>query len=233
MLATAKAAGPRHGDTSVAPQRRMDSLVDDLDTAVGLPRYLGIQTTLENGSRDGPPVQRKCAACEAEDEDEASVQLWDCSEYQEPTCVQTQDAGLPPVQAKCAACEEEEEKKVQLCDCSEHEELTRVQTEAAGLPPLQAKCAACEEAEAKEEEKASVTQRQVQLWDCSEYRRADLCPDAGGGRAAGAGEMRRLREGGRRRSSPAQGGARCPHSADDSPGGTHRPGRREQPAAAR
>ena len=97
------------------------------------------------------------------------MQLWDCSEYQEPTCVQTQDAGLPPVQAKCAACEEEEEKKVQLCDCSEHEEPTRVRTEAGGLPPLQAKCAACEEAEAKEEKKASVTQRQVQLWDCSEY----------------------------------------------------------------
>jgi Domain of unknown function (DUF4157) len=153
MLATAKAAGPRHGDTSVAPQRRTDSLVDDLDTAVGLPRYLGIQTTLANGSREGPPVQQKCAACEAEDE----------------ASVQTQDAGLPPVQAKCAACEEAEEKKVQLCDCSEHEEPTRVQTEDAGLPPVQAKCAACVEAEEKEEDKDQVTQRQVQLWDCSEY----------------------------------------------------------------
>ena len=54
MLTTAKAAGPRHGDMSAAPQRQTDSLVDDLDTAVGLPRYLGIQTKLEIGSRDDP-----------------------------------------------------------------------------------------------------------------------------------------------------------------------------------
>ena len=142
MLATAKAAGPRHGDTSAAPRRKADSLVDELDTAVGLPRYLGVQTKLAIGSPDDPPVQQMCAACEAEDQ--AAVQQkcaasrpktnrcsWDCSEYQEPTCVQTQDAGLPPVQAKCAACEEEKE------------------AERAGLS-VQVKCAACEHEDEEE-----------------------------------------------------------------------------------
>ena len=54
MLATAKAAGPQHGATSAAPQRQPDGFVDHVDTAIGLPRYLGIQAKLEIGSRDDP-----------------------------------------------------------------------------------------------------------------------------------------------------------------------------------
>ncbi|HEX5867895.1 MAG TPA: DUF4157 domain-containing protein, partial [Beijerinckiaceae bacterium] len=62
-----------------------------------------------------------CAACKEEEDEETEekekgpitqrqVQLWDCSEYEEPTCVQAQAAG-PPVQEKCAACEKEDEEE--------------------------------------------------------------------------------------------------------------------------
>lgn len=57
-------------------------------------------------------VQAKCTACEAEDDQGVAepVQLWDCSEYVAPTCVQSQEApSAPPVQTKCAACTAEEE----------------------------------------------------------------------------------------------------------------------------
>jgi hypothetical protein len=69
-----------------------------------------------------PPVQAKCAACEEEEKEaeaeapvtQQHVQMWDCSEYEEPTCVQAQEAAGPPVQEKCAACEkEDEEEKLQ------------------------------------------------------------------------------------------------------------------------
>nr|WP_229430014.1 DUF4157 domain-containing protein [Pseudoduganella umbonata] len=42
--------------------------------------------------------------------DGATVQLWDCSEFGEPTCVQTKPAEPPPVQARCAACEQPQEQ---------------------------------------------------------------------------------------------------------------------------
>ena len=54
MLATAKAAGPRHGDRLTAPRRQADSLVDETDAPIGLPRYLAVQTKLAVGSRDDP-----------------------------------------------------------------------------------------------------------------------------------------------------------------------------------
>ncbi len=70
---------------------------------------------------DEAVVQHKCATCEAEEKNEADepVQFWDCSEYQEPTCVQNQlDSSEALIQEKCAACEaeeevEEDEKEVQ------------------------------------------------------------------------------------------------------------------------
>ena len=104
------------------------------------------------GRRRSAGAAGSAPACEAEDE--ASVQLWDCSEYTEPTCVQAQDVGVPPVQAKCASCQEQEEKEagkedpitqrqVQMWDCSEYEEPTCVQTREAAAPPVQ-ECAACE-----------------------------------------------------------------------------------------
>ena len=41
MLATAKAAGPRHGDSVAgASAQGPTSVVDEVDAAVGLPRYL-------------------------------------------------------------------------------------------------------------------------------------------------------------------------------------------------
>ena len=54
MLATAKAAGPRHGDRLPAPPRQADSVVDETDAPIGLPRYLAVQTKLTVGSRDDP-----------------------------------------------------------------------------------------------------------------------------------------------------------------------------------
>ena len=54
MLATAKAAGPRHGDRLTAPRRHADSVVDETDAPIGLPRYLAVQTKLTVGSRDDP-----------------------------------------------------------------------------------------------------------------------------------------------------------------------------------
>ena len=54
MLATAKAAGPRHGDRLSAPRRKADSVVDETDAPIGLPRYLAVQTKLTVGSRDDP-----------------------------------------------------------------------------------------------------------------------------------------------------------------------------------
>lgn len=107
---------------------------------------LGLNLARAPTERALTPVQTKCAACEAEEAsaEEQPVQLWDCSEFTEPTCVQTQEAaGESPVQTKCAACEAEEADG----------EKEAVQTQ----------CAACEV------EDTSAEQEPVQLWDCSEF----------------------------------------------------------------
>ena len=54
MLATAKAAGPRHADTQSPPRREAGHVVDEVDAAVGFPRFLNVQTKLAVGSRDDP-----------------------------------------------------------------------------------------------------------------------------------------------------------------------------------
>jgi len=55
MLATPKAARPRHGDTSSAPRHKADCCEDEVNDAVGLPRFMvGVQTKLAVGSRDDP-----------------------------------------------------------------------------------------------------------------------------------------------------------------------------------
>jgi len=51
-------------------------------------------------------VQRECAACASANESDTPVQLWDCTKYPEPTCVQNEaDSEAATLQAKCAACE--------------------------------------------------------------------------------------------------------------------------------
>lgn len=76
-------------------------------------RLMAHETTHVVQQGQASPVQEKCAACEAEEASggEEPVQLWDCSEYTEPTCVQTQkeDDAERPVQAKCTACEAEDQ----------------------------------------------------------------------------------------------------------------------------
>ncbi|MGA7733166.1 MAG: DUF4157 domain-containing protein, partial [Chloroflexia bacterium] len=82
-----------------------------------------------------PPRVQQQAEEEEPKEDTTSlqlVQLWDCSEYTEPTCVQTQEAASEEqVQSKCAACEAEEgvQRKCAACEAEEQ---------------VQSKCAACE-----------------------------------------------------------------------------------------
>jgi len=52
-------------------------------------------------------AQSKCESCEAEgiEGNVEPVQLWNCREYDEPTCVQTKESPHEePVQEKCAAC---------------------------------------------------------------------------------------------------------------------------------
>lgn len=140
-----------------------------------------------DGEALSAPVQEKCAACEAEDtrqemrpvqqqceackkeEDELSgepVQLWDCSEYEKPTCLQTKETNdqplqqetesvvnnISPIQSKCDACEAEEEEEtdepVQLWDCTEYEKPTCVQSKVTSEElPVQDKCASCESEE--------------------------------------------------------------------------------------
>jgi hypothetical protein len=73
---------------------------------------LGTPVQLQTKEEDDGVVQQKCPTCETEDVNggEEPVQLWDCTEYREPTCVQTQEASSElRVRPKCSACEAEEE----------------------------------------------------------------------------------------------------------------------------
>lgn len=74
------------------------------------------------------PVQQKCAACDAEEQQEnqdspqAAVQMWSCGDYPEPTCAiqnkeeetteqedaETATETAAPIQNKCAACDAEQ-----------------------------------------------------------------------------------------------------------------------------
>ena len=111
------------------------------------------------------PVQTKCAPCESEEAiaEEQPVQLWDCSEFAEPTCVQTHEAvGESSVQADCAGCQAEEtdndKESVQTNSAGVDSEETSSEAEL-----VQSKCTECEA------EDASAEAESVQLWDCSEY----------------------------------------------------------------
>ena len=123
-----------------------------------------VSTCTEHGNAV-TSVQTKCATCEAEEAstEDQPVQLWDCTDLTEPTCVQSKQAMAEspmqraaeaedeqreeePVQAKCAACEAE--------DAATKEE------------PVQSKCAGCDAEEAGADQEAE--QEPVQLWDCTD-----------------------------------------------------------------
>ncbi len=133
----------------------------------------GDEPSADAGASRTSPVQQKCASCDGDEErasesaagaDDDAVQLWDCSDYDEPTCVQAQEADEEgPVQPECEACAAEEaeaqDQPVQLWDCSDYPKPTcAIQTKAGagddsaetsdmpdGALGVQAKCAGCED----------------------------------------------------------------------------------------
>lgn len=132
------AAGPIHAlsapvQASAAPvQYRCADCEDDINTENASSAAQTREDSIES------PVQSKCGDCAEE-----PVQLWDCTEYNEPTCVQTKEnTSELPVEPECKDCAEE---SVQLWNCTEYNKPTCVQTkEAAPELPVQSKCTACE-----------------------------------------------------------------------------------------
>jgi hypothetical protein len=97
---------------------------------------------------------------QSKEDDEAvqqAVQLWDCSEYNQPTCVQSKEDDEAVQQ--CAACEAEEETVQQCASCGAEEHVQQKCAACAAKEKeqeqVQHKCAACA---AKEKEQEQVQQ---------------------------------------------------------------------------
>ncbi|MBS0168375.1 MAG: DUF4157 domain-containing protein [Nitrospira sp.] len=123
-----------------------------------------VSTRTEHGNAV-TPVQTKCATCEAGEAstEEQPVQLWDCTDLTEPTCVQSKQAmAESPVQPTAEAEDKQREEEPVQAKCATCE----AEDAAAEEEPVQSKCAGCDAKETGADQEAE--QEPVQLWDCTD-----------------------------------------------------------------